>query len=391
MNITLNLILLAIGTIGVFVFWLFYRVSDNTKNLTEKYLLTQLKDQSINNDQRKTYEQQLSTLLQKQSTTSMKVLVLIAIVLLPLSIVLYHNLGTPNASNDTAQANSTGNPKLSMQEAITQLETRLAQNPDDVDGQMLYARSQVSLKNYDKAVIAYRKSRELAPNESTILTELAEAIALSKNNNSFLGESEELLAQAYALDPSNQKAMWLLGITYYEKKNFNKTNELWSALYDSISDEGAKKQLAQQLLDVRNKLGVNTAIDSQPSKAATVLVNLNINLSESLMKNIEGKNALLYIYAKAATGMPMPIAVIKRPLHNIQNNNTNIFPLAFTLSDDNNLQATRKLSSFKNIVVGARISFSGNAMAQAGDLQSTETEIDLAQISAVELTIDQIR
>jgi cytochrome c-type biogenesis protein CcmH len=110
-----------------------------------------------------------------------------------------------------------------------------------------------------------------------------------------------------------------------------------------------------------------------------------------LIKNIEGKNALLYVYAKAATGMPMPIAVIKRPLHNTQNNAANIFPIQISLSDSNNLQATRKLSSFDDIIVGARISFSGNAMAQAGDLQSAETKVKLVDQPQVELLIEKIR
>ena len=391
MNMTINLILLAIGTIGILLFWLFYRVADSTKKMSEKHVRTQLKDQSISNEQRKTHEQQLSKLLQQSNTISLKVLILIALSLLPLSIILYHNLGTPSAIDYVAQASPTDNPQLSMQDAIAQLEARLAQNPNDVDGQMLYARSQVSLKNYDKAVIAYRKSNELAPNEATILTELAEAIALANNSRSFLGEPEQLLAQAYALDPSNQKAMWLLGITFYEKKDFNRTNELWSTLYDSISDEGAKQQLAQQLVDVRAKLGIDTAIDTQAAGLATELVQLNISLSGSLVKNIEGKNALLYVYAKAATGMPMPIAVIKRPLHNTQNNTANLFPIQVSLSDNNNLQAARKLSSFDEVIVGARISFSGNAIAQTGDLQSTEIKVKISEKLQLELLIDNIR
>ncbi|MBL4774326.1 MAG: hypothetical protein JKX98_12330 [Alcanivoracaceae bacterium] len=297
-------------------------------------------------------------------------------------------------------------PQMSMQEAIAQLEARLIANPNDVDGHMLYARSQISMQNYAKAVTAYRKSNELAPNEAVILTELAEAIALFNNNRSFLGEPEGYLAEAVALDPNNQKALWLLGMTYYEHKDYAKTDELWTQLYRLMDDEGAKQQLSEQLEDVRNKLELDTTVVQTTETAETIIkasdlnenvnsentnsmtsITLHISLADSLKENLLARPALLYIYAKAVSGMPMPIAVIKKPLEQIIKS----FPLSLSLSDDNNLQATRKLSDFDSIIIGARISFSGNAMPQAGDLQSTELKIDLPYADTLELVIDKTR
>ncbi len=403
MNTSLILTLLAISFIGLLLFWLFYRQSNSTQKLTQNHLIQQLKDTNISDEKRKEYEQQLSKILQQsqESRGSLKIVALVALFVVPFSLFFYNKLGNPAAigyvaptSQQAANSQQQGQaPQMSMEEAITQLEARLAQDPNNVDGQMLYARSQISLKNYDKAVAAYRKSNELAPNEPVILTELAEAIALANNKRSFLGEPEGLLSEAVELDPINQKALWLLGMTFYERKDFEKTNELWTKLYGLMSNEGAKNQLAEQLTDVRNKLGLTSDLlktneqKNKPKATSNALVTVQINLDELLIDKLEGKRSLLYVYTKETTGMPMPIAVIRQPLEQI----SKTFPITLNFSDANNLQPNRKLSGFESITVGARISFTGNAMPQAGDLQSSEVKVDLADKKMVKLVIDKVR
>jgi len=399
MNTTLLLALLAISFVGLLLFWLFYQRSNSTQKLSQNYLIAQLKNQELSEEQRKIYEQQLSKILQQDNKQqgTLKIFMLVALAI-PLSFVLYNKLGNPKAvdyikqdkQNDAQQGQA---PQMSMQEAIAQLEARLQQNPEDVDGQMLYARSQISLKNYEKAVAAYRKSNELVPNESVILTELAEAIALNNNQRSFLGEPEELLAKAVELEPNNQKALWLYGMTFYEHKNLEKTNEIWSKLYEVMSDADAKKQLAEQLNGIRQQLGLNKLSDDKPAQIMAVNekanLSIKINLSEEIKNQLsdDKNNGLLYVYSKEQGGMPMPIAVVKQSISNIKQS----FPVEIKMSDANSLNANRKLSDFDIIVVGARISYSGNAMPQEGDLQAKEYIISLPYEGTFELQINSVR
>ena len=393
MNTSLILVLLLILIFGLVLFWLFYRKSNTVQLLSEKYLLDNLAGNNLTSQQRTEQEQQLSQLLQKKHQPQpVKILILIAIIIIPSSGLLYKHMGNPDAINYKANSSQVSNngqipeTKMSMQEAVKQLEEKLSQNPNDIDGQMLFARSQVSMKAFDKAVKAYRKANELAPNEPVILTELAEAIALFNNNRSFLGEPEKLLAQAVNIDDTNQKALWLYGMTFYEKQDFAKTNELWSKLYDLMTDEKAKNQLLEQLTDVRSKLGLesNTSKNKQPE---SFQLNVNISYDTKNLPPQKIKRATLYLYTKATTGMPMPIAVIQKPLEVI----SNAFPMTLTLNDLNNLQPSRKLSDFDSIIIGARISYTGNAMAQAGDLQSQEITLDLPYSDTVELIINEIK
>ena len=393
MNTSLVLVLSTISAVGLLLFWLFYRKSNSTQKLSEQYLLKELKNQSLSSEQRNIFEQKLSKFLQQNNqSSSLKLSFLVAVFIIPFSFYFYQLLGNPTAIGYVAPTNqSTQNPQqaqMSMQQAIAQLEAKLIENPDDVDGQVLYARSQVSLKAYDKAVGAYRIARQLAPNEAVILTELAEAIALANNNRSFLGEPEQLLAQAVSLQPTNQKALWLWGMTFYERKDYVKTNELWTQLYGLISDEGAKKQLQGQLDDVRSKLNNNQMTESNiTSVKNSINLTINISFDQSIMQAQKSKRATLYVYTKATSGMPMPIAVLQKPLEVIKNT----FPITVTINDSHNLQANRKLSDFENIKIGARISFSGNALPQPGDFQSSELEIKLPHSGVIELIINKVK
>ena len=81
---------------------------------------------------------------------------------------------------------------------------------------------------------------------------------------------------------------------------------------------------------------------------------------------------------------PMPLAVKKLTLADL--------PVALTLSDADAMMPTMKLSSFRQVVVGARVSTSGNPVAQAGDFYTELEAIDSANPPAeISLTIDQIK
>ena len=381
MTLQTYLIFFGIGIVGIILFWLFYKGTSNDSLQAQKYLIKKLKDKSISADDRKDYETKLAHVLQKEENNSFKLIAVILLLALPLSIYFYTQRGTPQAMTTNIAQQNSQQPQMSLEEAVAQLEEKLKENPDDVDGQMLLARTQFSMKNYDKAVTAYSKANELAPNESVILTELAEAIALKNNKGTFLGEPEQYLAKAYELNPQNQKAIWLYGMTFYEKQDYAKTLELWTGLYEMISDEGAKKQLAEQLNDIRSKLDM--PLIEEP--VYETLITATVDISESLKSQLQGKEALLYIYTKETQGMPMPIAVIKKTIQ------LSDFPMNISMSDAQNLQPNRKLSEFKEVVIGARISFSGNAMAQKGDLLSSEQTIPLRQETNVDINIDSIK
>lgn len=120
-----------------------------------------------------------------------------------LSVGTYWFLGRPDlpaaplASRDVAAENS-----LDLNAAISTIEARLKQNPDDLRGWQVIAPAYVQLGRYDDAVKALRRVNELAPPTADTLTDLGEALMM-RNGGSVVGEAMDSFKQAVALDPKH--------------------------------------------------------------------------------------------------------------------------------------------------------------------------------------------
>jgi len=90
----------------------------------------------------------------------------------------------------------------------------------------------------------------------------------------------------------------------------------------------------------------------------------------------------LFVYARAATGPRMPLAIVRKTVKDL--------PLKFTLDDSMAMNPAMKLSNFQQVVVGARISKSGNAIPQPGDLQVVSQPMGVNDIKDLELVINEV-
>ena len=105
----------------------------------------------------------------------------------------------------------------------------------------------------------------------------------------------------------------------------------------------------------------------------------------SLAPQLKGKASpddTVFVFARAADGPSMPLAVLRARVRDL--------PLRFSLDDSMAMTPAMKLSAFANVVVGARISKSGSATPQPGDLQGASAPV-ANNASAVEVTIDAVR
>ncbi|MFO1271921.1 MAG: tetratricopeptide repeat protein [Rubrivivax sp.] len=257
-----------------------------------------------------------------------------------------------------------------IQAMVDRLAERLKAKPDDADGWALLGRSYTALGRGQEALAAYRKVVELRPNDAQALADLADGMAVT-NNRSLEGEPERLILQAVKLDPTNVKALALAGTVAFNRSDYAKAADFWQKAIDNTDPSSEfKGQLQQALNEARQRAGLPVAQAAPAAPAAApgpdaaaaggAGISGRVSLAPALMDKVAPGDTV-FIFARAVAGPKMPLAILRKQVSEL--------PFDFTLDDSLAMSPAARLSSAQQVVVGARVSKSGNAVAQPGDLQ----------------------
>ena len=257
-----------------------------------------------------------------------------------------------------------------------------SETPDPKAWEML-ARSYAAMQKFPEASKAYKRAVELNPGNAQIMADHADVLAMLQGQ-SMVGEPTQLTERALILDPNNVKALALAGSAAFEKKDFAKAIQFWSKA-QGLAPPGSDfaKGLASSVDEARAASGqtgtAQTASKSAPTPtAASASIQGVVSLSPELKSKVAPDDTV-FIFARAAQGPRMPLAILKRKAIEL--------PITFTLDDSTAMADELKLSKFDLVVVGARVSKSGNALPQSGDLVGQSAPIK-AGGSKLTLTID---
>jgi len=255
---------------------------------------------------------------------------------------------------------------------VDRLAERLKTRPDDAEGWQMLGRSYATLGKHGQAISAYETALRLRPNEPTLLAELAFSAAIT-NRRVGGADSAQLLQRALKLDPRNPKALALAGTLSLERKDYQGAVQHWEQLArNEPADSPLGRQIQASIAQARQLAGSQSALlpvaddalasiaAPPPRAAAAGTVTGTVTLAPALQGRVAPDDTL-FVFARAVNGSRMPLAVLRKQVRDL--------PLSFTLDDSLAMSPAAKLSSAANVVVGARISKSGKAGAQEGDLQ----------------------
>lgn len=322
----------------------------------------------------------------------------IALLLPASAIVLYRVVGEPRAVDTTAAATDAQAPadhSQNMEGAIANLIAKLKQNPEDVEGWSLLGRAYEATERFAEARDALKHAYDLSPGDPDATVAYAEVLALSSPSRSIDGEPRSLLEKALQAAPENQRGLWLLGISDYQAKKYDAAIATWkhllavlpkgSDIIQSVQGQIANAEAERDGRAPANEPAPDNETAEAPAPTASDAAGPHLTVKVALDPKLKAKLAptdVLFIYAKAASGPPMPLA--------IQRMQASQLPATVTLTDGMGMLPNMKLSQFPQVVIGARVSKSGNAIAQSGDLQTISKPMAVTTTAPVELTIDQI-
>jgi cytochrome c-type biogenesis protein CcmH len=294
----------------------------------------------------------------------------ILLILLPIaSVLIYYKIGSPasigipQTVQNTVENNAmTGN----VDQLLGTLKSKLENNPEDGKGWALLAATYVELERYAEAVPAYEKAVNLTPDDPQLLADYADALAVLNNYN-LAGKPEELANQALKLNPHNIKALLLAAAAATDRKDYKLAIPHWEQLQKDLpADSNILPKVKSTLVEIYTLTGVKPAATSAKGAAANVAVSGTITITPALAGKLASTDTV-FVFARAAQGSPMPLAIIRTTVKDL--------PYTYHLDDSNSLMPSNKLSQASEVVIVARVSKSGDAKPQAGDLQGTSTAV----------------
>ena len=297
--------------------------------------------------------------------------------------LLYLLVGTPTALNSvSAQARTA----ISLPQAIAELREHLAQQPDDQQGWMLLAQTHSMLRQPGDARDAYDHVLKLDANNAEAMVGWAENDSMLRADHKIEGRARSLLQRAVQLHPDNQRGLWLLGISDFQRGDYRAAAATWRLLQPQLEPgSSVAKSVAEQIAVADARAGGAPA-DTSSSAAASKPQGASLQVTVTLAPALQGKLAegdVLYVYARAPDGPPMPLAVARiDPVR---------LPATVTLNDAMAMTPAFKLSSVEQVFVGARISHSGQPTAAPGDLEGDAGVVAVIRKAPIQIVIDKVR
>ncbi|MEE9446787.1 MAG: c-type cytochrome biogenesis protein CcmI [Arenicellales bacterium] len=277
-----------------------------------------------------------------------------------------------------------------IEDLLAQLEEKVNADPSDQRGLFLLASSYSRMGRYTEAQRRYAQLIELAEPNADLFTDYADASAMA-NGQTFTQGIADTLDKALALKPDHIKALWLAGMAQRDLNQPEKALKHWLQLKPLVASDPESSSEVQNMINTVKEVLGERANDIQQSFTAQAdaptaanidapKLNVQVILSPEFLEELTGDETV-FIFARAQTGPPMPLAAARLAV--------NTLPITITLDDSMAMLPQMKLSSFKNIVVGAKISKSGQAISQSGDLESELFATQNTHSGQIELLISK--
>ena len=326
-----------------------------------------------------------------------RVLPVIIILLIPVvAIVLYLKIDNGLVSlnldfQQEMQARQQGKMPP-VEQAIAGLEQKLLQDPGNLKGWLMLGRSYLMIEKFDKAVHAYATANEISNGaDPNVLVAYGEAQGFAAGNN-FNQNSLTLFNKALQIDPLHQRGLWYAGLAAFQLQDYANARGYWQRLMEDIPDDQtqARTALRAYLNEARQKAGIEVAINDAPSDAVLALkhndlaqasITVHVSIANKFKENFIGANTL-FIYARAQDGPKMPLALVRMTAADL--------PVAVTLDDSVGMLPGMTLSSVEQVEIIARISKSGQAITQSGDLLGSIQSVATNKPTTVAVVISEI-
>jgi cytochrome c-type biogenesis protein CcmH len=317
---------------------------------------------------------------------------------IPISaLLLYVALGNPEAIAPIGArtAKSGAEHEVTPQEVeamAAKLAARLQNEPDNADGWVMLARTYYALNRHAEAARAFDRAVAIIPGNADLLADYADALGAAEGGLS--GKSLELVERALKVDPTHWKALALAGTAAFNRKDYKLAVAYWERMKATVpAGSPIAGSIDASIAEARELGGLKAAAVPPAATAASPVATVQasgavspkasgsaapappgatvggtVTLAPALAARVTPTDTV-YIFARAAEGPRMPLAILRKQVKDL--------PVSFAFDDSMAMTPDFALSKFPSVIVGARVSKSGSATPQSGDLEGLSTAVKL--------------
>ena len=306
------------------------------------------------------------------------------------AVLLYLQLGTPNAMQPQVQSAAPqghaggDSTAATMEQLVAGLAAKLQEEPENAEGWFMLGRSYMSMGRYSEAANAFKRVHDLVGDEPAVMLRYADALAMAQGGK-IAGEPFEFIKRALELKPDDTTGLWLAGLGYEEQGQYEQAVQHWRKLETLMQNDPASQNEVRNLIArAEQKLGRTVMVETAPAKpaaASSVALKVTVSLDAALQDKVSAEDTV-FIFARAMEGPPMPLAAVRKQVRDL--------PLTVTLDDSMAMMPQMKLSNFNEVKIGARISKSGAPRPESGDLQGEITSVKTENRETIQVRIDQV-
>lgn len=294
-----------------------------------------------------------------------------------LSSGLYFSLGDATRIAETNAQQPVS--REGVEKMVSEFAAKMEKDPSNLKGWTMLARSYRILGRDQEAAAAYERAGNFIDTDPQLLADYADTLANNANGN-FAGKPLALINKALKLDPNNLMALWLSGTASYTAGNYKAAVQAWEKLAQQLPPGTEEaKSIEGSIAEARSKAG----LPSGSSVASTVAgkgISGTVEIAADIKSKLKSGDVVMVIARQP--GERMPVAVLKTTAAD--------FPMSFSLTDALAMNSSSPLSKLTEAAIEVRISKTGMAKPEPGDLVSSVQTVKVGS-SNVRLLVDQVR
>ncbi|WP_355659601.1 c-type cytochrome biogenesis protein CcmI [Halomonas salifodinae] len=264
---------------------------------------------------------------------------------------------------------------------IERLEREAARQPDNPNVWMALYPLYRDTGQGVAAIRALERLIELEGREVSLLAQLAQ-VQFFVANRSLTEEVQALVDEVLERDPRQPTVLGMLGIAAFDRGRYEEAIDHWRRAVAGFEDPASADALRQGIAVAQERLGASQE-EIDATLAAGPGLNVRIALDEGLAEGLDDE-AAVFVVARDVEGELPPLAVARLSVADL--------PATLRLSDANAMSAEARLSQVSEARLLVRVSRSGQATPQAGDLFGDHAAVALhgADAEPIEVRVDRI-